>query len=39
MVEQVLQARAEEVDHQNVVKAFLAEIIDIRDPGCRQLAT
>lgn len=34
MVEQVLQTGTEQVDDQNVVEAFLAEIIDIRDPGC-----
>jgi hypothetical protein len=39
VVEEVLQARAEEVDDQNVVQAFLAEIIDIRDPGCTSLVT
>jgi hypothetical protein len=32
VVEQVLQAG---VDDQDVVEAFLAEVIDIRDPGCR----
>ena len=34
MVEQVLQTGTEQVDDQNVVEAFLAEIIDIRNPGC-----
>ena len=33
VVEQVLQAGAEEVNDQNVVKALLAKVIDIRDPG------
>jgi hypothetical protein len=35
VVEQVFQAGAKEVDDQDVVEAFLAEVIDIRDPGCR----
>lgn len=33
MVEQVLQAGAEKVDDQDVVEPFLAEVIDIRNPG------
>ena len=33
MVEQVLQAGAEKVDDQDVVEAFLAKVIDIRNPG------
>lgn len=39
VVEQVLQAGAEKVDDQNVVEAFLAEIIDIRNPSCTWLVT
>lgn len=34
MVKQVLQTGAEQVDDQNVVQTFLAEVINIRDPGC-----
>ena len=34
VVEQVLQAGSEQVDDQDVVQAFLAEVVDIRDPGC-----
>jgi hypothetical protein len=34
VVEQVLQARAEEVNDENVVEALLTKVIDIRDPGC-----
>lgn len=34
MVEEVLQTGAEEVNDQNVVEAFLAKVINIRDPGC-----
>ena len=30
MIEQVFKGGAEEVDDKNIVKAFLAEIIDIR---------
>jgi hypothetical protein len=37
VVEQVLQAGAEEVDDQDVVEAFLAKVIDVRDPGWRML--
>jgi hypothetical protein len=33
VVEQILQAGAEEVNDQDVVKAFLAKVINIRDPG------
>jgi hypothetical protein len=38
MVEQVLQAGAEQVDDQDVVQALLAKVIDIRNPGCDMLA-
>jgi hypothetical protein len=38
VVEQVLQAGPEQVDDQDVVEAFLAKVIDIRDPGCTRLA-
>ena len=34
MVEQVFQAGAEEVDHEDVVQAFLPEIVYIRNAGC-----
>ena len=34
VVEQVLETGTEQVDDQNVVQAFLAEVINIRDPGC-----
>lgn len=34
MVEQVLQAGPEQVNDQDVVEAFLAEVIDIRNSGC-----
>lgn len=34
VVEQVLQTGAEQVDDQDVVQSFLAEVINIRDPGC-----
>lgn len=33
VVEQVLQAGAEQVDDQDVMETFLAEVINIRDPG------
>jgi hypothetical protein len=34
VVEQVLQTGTEQVDDQDVVQALLAEIVNIRDPGC-----
>lgn len=37
VVEQVLQTGAEEVDDQDVVQTLLAEVVDIRDPGCNML--
>jgi hypothetical protein len=33
VVEQVLQTGTEQIDDQNVVQAFLTEVVDIRDPG------
>jgi hypothetical protein len=33
VVEQVLQTGTEQVDDQDVMEAFLAKVIDIRDPG------
>jgi hypothetical protein len=39
VVEQVLQAGAEQVDDQDVVQALLAKVIDIRNPGCDMLAS
>ena len=33
MIEQVLETGTEQVDHQDVVQAFLAKVINIRDPG------
>jgi hypothetical protein len=35
VVEQILQAGAEQVDHKDVVEALLAEVVDVGDPGCR----
>lgn len=34
VVKQVLQGRAKEVDDENVVKALLAKVVDIRNTGC-----
>lgn len=34
VVKEIFQRWSEEIDDQDVVKAFLAEIIDIRDPSC-----
>ena len=33
MIEKVFQRRTEQVDDQNVVQAFLAEVVDIGDAG------
>jgi hypothetical protein len=38
VVEQILQAGSKEVNDQDVVQAFLAEVIDIRDPSWKTLA-
>ena len=37
VIEQVLQAGSEQVNDQDVVEAFLAEVVNIRNPGCRVL--
>ena len=34
VIKQVLQAGSKQVDDQDVMQAFLAEVIDIRNPGC-----
>lgn len=34
MIKQIFERRTEEVDHQDVVEAFLAKVIDIRDTSC-----
>jgi hypothetical protein len=39
MVEEVFQARSEQVDDQDVVEAFLAEVIDVRNTSCRLSAS
>lgn len=33
-IEQILQTRAEEIDDEDVVEAFLPEMIDLWDPRC-----
>ena len=33
VIKQVFQAGSEQVDDQDVVEPFLAEVIDVRDPG------
>lgn len=33
MIEEVLQARTQEIDDEDVVKAFLAEVVDLWDPS------
>jgi hypothetical protein len=33
VIKEIFERRAEEVDDQNVVEAFLAEVVDIRDTG------
>ncbi len=35
VVKKILQRRAEQVDDQDVVQAFLAKVIDIGNAGCR----
>ena len=37
VVKQVLETWTEQIDHQDVVEAFLAKVINIRDPGCQML--
>lgn len=37
VVEQVLETGTEQINHQDVMEAFLAEVINIRDPGCEML--
>lgn len=39
MVEEIFQARAQEIDHQDVVQTFLPEIIHIRDASYITLAS
>jgi hypothetical protein len=38
VVEQVLQTWTEQVDDQDIVQAFLAKVINIRDPGCKKVS-
>ena len=33
-VEQVLQAGPQEVDHEDVVEAFLSKVVDLRNSSC-----
>jgi hypothetical protein len=33
MVEEIFKRGAEEIDHKDIVKAFLAKVIDIRNTG------
>lgn len=35
MVEEVLQTRAEEINHKDVVQTLLAEVVDVGDTGCK----
>lgn len=37
VIEQVLQTGSEQVDHKDVVKALLAEVVDVGDAGCDKL--
>lgn len=34
MIEEVFKGRAKEIDHEDVVQAFLAKVVDIRDASC-----
>ena len=34
MIKQVFKTRPEKVDDENIVEAFLAEVVDIRYTGC-----
>jgi hypothetical protein len=36
VIEEVLQRGTQQIDDKDVVKAFLAEVVDIRYPGCRR---
>jgi hypothetical protein len=38
MIEQILQARTKQVDHQYVVKAFLAKVVDIGNARCQRVS-
>lgn len=33
VIKEVLQARTEEIDDEDVMKAFLAKVVDLRDAG------
>jgi hypothetical protein len=33
VIKKIFERRPEEIDDQNVVQAFLAEVVDIRDTG------
>lgn len=35
MVEEVLQRGAEQVDHKDIVKTFLTEVVHIRNASCK----
>ena len=36
VVEEILQTGTEQIDYQDVVEAFLPEVVDIRNPSCRR---
>jgi hypothetical protein len=38
VIEQVLQAGPEQVNDQDVVKAFLAKVVDIGNTSCKQVS-
>jgi hypothetical protein len=38
VIEQVLQAGPEQVNDQDVMKAFLTKVVDIGDTGCKHVS-
>lgn len=38
VVKEILQARTEQVDHQDVVQTLLAKVIDVRNASCGRVS-
>jgi len=34
VIEEILEGWAKEIDHEDIVQAFLAKVVDIRDASC-----
>lgn len=39
VVEEIFQRGAKQIDHEDIVKTLLTEIVDIRNTGCAQMVS